>query len=77
MNRDEEIERKGVGPVQNKCPGLGGRNLRIESYRCPRCGAEVEIFSDEAGARCQKCGEKVSRETAAPYATSREKDGGD
>ena len=38
------------------------RNLRVELYRCPKCGAEVEIFSDELQIRCQKCGEKVYKE---------------
>ena len=31
-------------------------------YKCPKCGAEVEIFSDEARIKCQKCGTMVFRE---------------
>ena len=29
---------------------------------CPTCGAEVEIFSDELGVKCRKCGTKVYKE---------------
>ena len=45
-----------------KCPGQDMRNLRISVHKCPDCGAEVEIFSDEIRAKCQKCGTKVYRE---------------
>jgi len=38
------------------------RNLRVSLYKCPGCGAEVEIFSDELKVKCPKCGEKVYRE---------------
>ena len=48
--------------MYTKCPGQDGRNLRVELYKCPNCGAEVEIFSDEVKVKCQKCGEKVYRE---------------
>ena len=45
------------------CPGA----IRIkeptpEDVKCPNCGAEVEIFSDELRVRCQKCGTMVYRE---------------
>ncbi len=45
-----------------KCPGQDMRNLRVEVYKCPGCGAPVEIFSDEIKVKCQKCGAKVYRE---------------
>jgi NADH pyrophosphatase NudC (nudix superfamily) len=44
------------------CPGQDFRKLRVELHLCPKCRAEVEIFSDEARTRCQKCGETVYRE---------------
>jgi len=44
------------------CPGQDFRKLRVELHRCPKCRAEVEIFSDETRVRCQKCGEAVYRE---------------
>ena len=47
-----------------KCPGQDSRKLRVELYKCPGCGAEVEIFSDEARVKCHKCGEFVHREKA-------------
>ncbi len=48
--------------MYSKCPGQDSRNLRVEVFKCPGCGAPVEIFSDETRARCQRCGEKVYRE---------------
>lgn len=60
--------------MQNECPGLQGRNISVESLRCPKCGAEVEIFSDETSTKCQKCGERVTREKATPYVRSLKKD---
>ena len=48
--------------MYSKCPGQDMRNLRVSVHKCPNCGAEVEIFSDELKVKCQKCGEKVYRE---------------
>ena len=48
--------------MYSRCPGQDGRNLRVELFKCPNCGAEVEIFSDEIKVKCHKCGEKVYRE---------------
>ena len=45
--------------MSTRCPGQDTRNLRVKLYKCGKCGAGVEIFSDEVSARCQKCGEKV------------------
>jgi ribosomal protein S27AE len=47
-----------------KCPGQDLRNLRVSVHRCPNCGADVEMFSDELRVKCQKCGVKVYREQA-------------
>ncbi len=44
------------------CPG--SRTLRDpvpEEFACPRCGAAVEIWSDEAQRRCPSCGMAVRR----------------
>jgi len=45
-----------------RCPGQDTRNLRVELIKCPNCGYEVEIFSDEAKVRCFRCHELVYRE---------------
>jgi DNA-directed RNA polymerase subunit RPC12/RpoP len=45
-----------------KCPGQDMRNLRVSVHKCPNCGAEVEIFSDEMKARCPKCKQMVYKE---------------
>ena len=48
--------------MSSRCPGQDMRNLRVELYKCPSCGAEMEIFSDELKMKCQKCGEIVYKE---------------
>lgn len=48
--------------MNSRCPGQDSRNLRVELYKCPNCGAEVEIFSDELRVKCHKCGEEICRE---------------
>jgi len=45
-----------------RCPGRDTRKLRVELHKCPKCGAHVEIFSDESRIKCYKCGEMVYRE---------------
>jgi len=45
-----------------RCPGQDMRNLRVELYKCPSCGAEVEVFSDELKAKCYNCGNMVYKE---------------
>lgn len=44
------------------CPGQDSRNLTVGLYRCPGCGAEVEIFSNEVRVKCYKCGAAVYKE---------------
>jgi DNA-directed RNA polymerase subunit RPC12/RpoP len=48
--------------MAGKCPGQDTRNLRSAFYKCPKCSALVEIFSDELRFRCRNCGEYVIRE---------------
>ena len=53
---------KGGRKMFSKCPGQDSRNLRVELHKCPNCGGEVEIFSDETRVKCQKCGTMVFKE---------------
>lgn len=46
----------------SKCPGQDDRNIRVERLKCPDCGYEVEIFSDEIKVSCPKCKGLVCRE---------------
>ena len=48
--------------MYNRCPGQDSRKLRAELHKCPGCGYEVEIFSDEVKVRCSQCGKNVYRE---------------
>jgi len=44
------------------CPGQDFRNLRVGLYRCPGCGTDVEIFSNEVRVKCYQCGTTVYKE---------------
>ena len=48
--------------MDSHCPGQDSRNLRSAIYKCPNCGADVEIFSDELKFKCRKCGHLVYRD---------------
>jgi predicted Zn-ribbon and HTH transcriptional regulator len=48
--------------MANKCPGQDDRNVKVETLKCPDCGWEVEIFSDEIKVRCPKCKGLVCRD---------------
>jgi hypothetical protein len=40
-----------------KCPGaVNIRMPRLEVRNCPKCAEEIEIFSNQASAKCSKCG---------------------
>jgi DNA-directed RNA polymerase subunit RPC12/RpoP len=49
--------------MTSRCPGQENQILRAAIYKCPKCGSEVEIFSDEVKVKCKKCGTKIYRET--------------
>lgn len=44
----------------NRCPGQ--EQVKVELHNCPKCGAEVEIFSFEVRVKCYQCGEMVYKE---------------
>ena len=46
----------------SRCPGQDFRNLRVELYKCPKRGYQVEIFSNETKVKCTQCGEMVYKE---------------
>ena len=49
--------------IDLKCPG--SKNIRDpipEIFICPKCGAEVEIWTHEHTRRCSSCGKSVVRE---------------
>src|SRR4030065_833100 len=48
--------------MNTRCPGQDMRKLRAALYKCPKCGNEVEMFSDELRIKCRKCGEYVYKE---------------
>ena len=44
------------------CPGQDMRNLKVDLLKCPNCGTETEMFSDEMMVKCRKCGTKIERQ---------------
>ncbi|MEW6033896.1 MAG: phosphohydrolase [Chloroflexota bacterium] len=40
----------------SKCPGQDPRNLKVTLLKCPTCGEEVEMFSNELRVKCSGCG---------------------
>lgn len=48
--------------VKKVCPGNISQNLKAEFHNCPKCGYNVEIFTDEVRRKCPGCGTEVFRE---------------
>lgn len=49
--------------AQTVCPGSSAlREPKPEEIPCPKCGEQVEIWSDEIRGECPKCGHVVIRE---------------
>ena len=45
-----------------RCPGsMAFAQPRIEIVRCPHCGDDAEVWTDEAEGKCRKCGQAVIR----------------
>lgn len=42
-----------------KCPGQDKRNIQAKVLKCPECGYEIELFSDEIKANCPRCRKEV------------------
>ena len=52
--------------VLQSCPGATLIKEPVpEVFPCPRCGADVEIWTHEVSYRCDRCGTEVFREAAA------------
>ena len=48
--------------MESKCPGQDSRGISAELIRCPGCGYEIEMFSDEIRRRCPGCRKVAYRE---------------
>ena len=45
-----------------RCPGsMAFAQPKIELVRCPHCGDDAEVWTDEAEGKCRKCGKPVCR----------------
>ncbi len=56
------------GPSSNmwSCPGSTAlKDPTLEIIKCPFCGEENEIFSDEMRIACSRCGKNVARNFGA------------
>lgn len=65
MNRSihpTEASDPGDVNMNRTCPGLDNHlRPKPEYITCPKCGSDVEIWTDEEEAKCPDCGIKVSR----------------
>ncbi len=44
----------------DKCPGAANvRTPTLAIKKCPRCGGEIEVFSNDVSVKCGKCGYTV------------------
>jgi len=50
----------------DRCPGSANiRTPTLAVKKCPRCGEEIEIFSNEVSASCGRCGLVVYNDQAS------------
>lgn len=48
----------------SQCPGAKQfRQPEPEPMRCPGCGEEIELWTDEAQTQCPKCKKKILRQS--------------
>ena len=44
-----------------RCPGsMAFAQPKIEIVRCPHCGDDAEVWTDEAEGKCRKCGKPLN-----------------
>ena len=55
--------------MPGQCPGQDSRNLSVSLHLCPKCGKEVEMFSDEMRVKCPQCKSSVEKETYHPVSS--------
>jgi hypothetical protein len=49
--------------VDPKCPGSDPTKKAVpQSFTCPECGGEVEIWTDESKGKCSSCHKSFTRE---------------
>ena len=48
--------------MESKCPGQDSRGISAELVRCPGCGYQIEMFSDEIRRKCPGCRKVAYRE---------------
>lgn len=52
-----------IAKIKLQCPGSEEvKRPKPEYIPCPKCGSEVEIWSDEVQAKCENCGTLACRE---------------
>ena len=50
----------------DSCPGSAGiRTPTLTVKKCPRCGEEIEIFSNEVSTSCGRCGLVIYNDQAS------------
>ena len=48
----------------DRCPGASNiRTPTLAIKKCPQCGEEIEVFSNEVSVNCSRCGFTVYNDT--------------
>jgi len=55
----------GAGEMFSKCPGSLGNTPTLKVKKCPECGGEVEVFSNDVQVKCDRCGFTVYNDIAS------------
>jgi len=45
--------------MMNRCPGSLAGTPTLKIKKCPECGSEVEVFSNDVSVKCDNCGFQV------------------
>ena len=57
------FEMKKISDIKLSCPGSAEiKRPKPEYVLCPKCKAEIEIWSDEVQAECEECGAVVRKD---------------
>lgn len=43
-------------PMMNRCPGSLAGTPTLKIKKCPECGSDVEVFSNDVKVDCERCG---------------------
>jgi len=65
MYREDNIRERN-GSMFDHCPGAANiRTPILTIKKCPQCGEEVELFSNDVSVKCSRCGFVIYNDIAS------------